>query len=446
MFNQASTFNQNISNWNTAMATNTSFMFSDAELFNQDISGWDVSKVTNITNMFSGASAFNQDISGWTFDTPLTSLSALFRDANAFDQDLSSWDVSGVTSMSAMFDRSGMSKANYDATLSGWAQQSVQSNVTLGAEGLIYCTSASDRQNLIDNNGWTITDAGEQCAPSMVSASLDSDTQITVTFSQNVQTNGTNPTDFTVTDAAGTTYEVTAQADGTAGDTDIVLTVADMSQVTGLIKVTYTNNNNEISDADTGAEFAETDVTGVNIERPFITTWTVTTDDLEIVFPATGNGNNYNIDWGDGSSDQNQTASVSHTYASEGTYIITVSGALKGFLLGTNNPDRTKSGSTIDGTTPVEVMDHSPLPLAVVDSPGSPLTDTNSIRELGSAVPIKVNVFPLVRLSVSLRPKSELASRSSVGASGAVVSTVRLKSALLALVLPAASVAVAVTV
>jgi hypothetical protein len=40
-------------------------MFESATTFNQNISNWNVSNVTNMTNMFNVASSFNQDLSSW---------------------------------------------------------------------------------------------------------------------------------------------------------------------------------------------------------------------------------------------------------------------------------------------------------------------------------------------------------------------------------------------
>ncbi|MCE7997171.1 MAG: T9SS type A sorting domain-containing protein [Roseivirga sp.] len=107
---------------------------------------------------------------------------------------------------------------------------------------------------------------GEMSIPEMVSAVVNSNTEIVVSFSQNVQTNGGNPTDFVVTDALGNTFAVAAQSDGIAGDTDIVLTVTDFSNAIGDLTITYTNNNNEISDTSTGSSFVETDAVGVTAD------------------------------------------------------------------------------------------------------------------------------------------------------------------------------------
>ena len=106
----------------------------------------------------------------------------------------------------------------------------------------------------------------------MESAVKDNETQITLSFNVNVQTNGTNPTDFTVTDGLGTTFAVTAQADGTAGDKEIVLTVADITSAMNGLTVTYANSNNEISDLSGG--FLPSDLTGVAVGGASTTTFT----------------------------------------------------------------------------------------------------------------------------------------------------------------------------
>ena len=81
--------------------------------------------------------------------------------ATAFNQDIGAWEVSNVTNMESMLDNSGISTANYDAILQGWAAQTVQNNINLGAGGLFYCNAEAERQSLIDNFGWTIE--GDAC-------------------------------------------------------------------------------------------------------------------------------------------------------------------------------------------------------------------------------------------------------------------------------------------
>ena len=86
--------------------------------------------------------------------------------------------------------------------------------------------------------------------------------------------------------------------------------------------------------------YAATDVAGnssqetrtINIVQAdaFITTWKTdnigTTDDNQIQISTSGSGYNYQIDWGDGSSDSNVTGDITHTYASVGTYVVTITG------------------------------------------------------------------------------------------------------------------------
>ena len=68
-------------------------MFQNATSFNQDISGWDVSNVIYMTGMFKGATSFNQDLGDWT---------------------------SHAINRHDMFDGSGLDCTNYSLTLFGW--------------------------------------------------------------------------------------------------------------------------------------------------------------------------------------------------------------------------------------------------------------------------------------------------------------------------------------
>jgi len=65
MFNDATSFNQDISQWDVSNATTFGYMFAEATSFNQDISKWDVSKANDFFNMFRGAASFDQDLWQW---------------------------------------------------------------------------------------------------------------------------------------------------------------------------------------------------------------------------------------------------------------------------------------------------------------------------------------------------------------------------------------------
>ncbi|MBK6265418.1 BspA family leucine-rich repeat surface protein [Marivirga sp. S37H4] len=175
MFAEAENFNQDISNWNVINVTNMRNMFESSG-FNQNISSWDVGKVQVMTAMFYNNSAFNQDISGWNVGV-VEQMEIMFKDATSFNQDLSTWNVTAATNMVQMFSSAGLSMVNYDNTLAGWAAQTVQSGVTLGATGLEYCNGEAARNTLINTYGWTISGDSKACpnnAPTAIALSVAS--------------------------------------------------------------------------------------------------------------------------------------------------------------------------------------------------------------------------------------------------------------------------------
>ena len=52
LFDNAYTFNQDLSSWDVSSVTNMSKMFRYAFIFNQDLSSWDVSSVTDMRRCF----------------------------------------------------------------------------------------------------------------------------------------------------------------------------------------------------------------------------------------------------------------------------------------------------------------------------------------------------------------------------------------------------------
>jgi surface protein len=157
MFQGATAFNQNIGGWVTSSVTNMSSMFRSATAFNQNISGWSTANVTDMSNMFQNATSFNENIGGWSTSS-VTNMSSMFSGTTSFNQNIGTWNVSNVQYMDEMLNNSGLSTTNYNALLNGWAAQTVQSSVTLGAQGLTYSSAGlTGRNTLINDDNWIIT-------------------------------------------------------------------------------------------------------------------------------------------------------------------------------------------------------------------------------------------------------------------------------------------------
>jgi surface protein len=197
MFSHSSNFNQPIGSWTTTAVVNMRAMFRSATAFDQDISSWDVGSVINMSTMFYSATNFNQDISSWDINN-VANTNSMFYSASAFNQDLGNWHVDNITNMSGMFIGSALSTANYDSILIGWNNRpSLQNNVTLDSPAH-YCTSDTQRTNIISTYSWTINDAGKQCsAPTVSTGEVTGIDSTTATGNGNItNTGGENPERF----------------------------------------------------------------------------------------------------------------------------------------------------------------------------------------------------------------------------------------------------------
>jgi uncharacterized repeat protein (TIGR02543 family) len=195
MFRDATSFNRDISNWNTSSVTDMNNMFKAAVAFNQDIGGWDTSNVTDMSAMFRLASAFNQNIGSWNTSS-CTKMESLFDNAISFNQDIGGWDTSDVTNFKYMFDNTD----SFNQDIGSWDT----SNVTDMFE--MFANNSGFNQDL---RGWCVTNISSE--PS--------------NFSNNaLLTNANKPLwgkEFTV---ALTTGSNSQSVTGTTAITDIVYT------------------------------------------------------------------------------------------------------------------------------------------------------------------------------------------------------------------------------
>jgi surface protein len=106
--------NPNIKNWNTSKVTNMYGAFYNARVFNQPIGSWNTSNVNNMTGMFHNGYEFNQPIGSW-ITSKVTSMYGMFENASKFNQNIGSWDTSKVTLMMSMF--SGAQSFNQNISL-----------------------------------------------------------------------------------------------------------------------------------------------------------------------------------------------------------------------------------------------------------------------------------------------------------------------------------------
>ena len=162
MFEGATDFNGDLSIWNTENVTDMSSMFEAALRFDGDITSWNTSSVVDMSFMFDRAFRFNQDIANWNTGN-VQDMRLMFHRARNFNQNLGNLNISSVTDMTDMLKDSHLGMLYYDNTLIGWASQTVQPGVNLGAGGLLYCHGATARTALA-TRGWVFNGDTEDCS------------------------------------------------------------------------------------------------------------------------------------------------------------------------------------------------------------------------------------------------------------------------------------------
>lgn len=170
MFKGAVNANPDTSMWNTSSVVDMIFMFNGATNAKPNTSGWNTSNVEFLFGMFRDAINANPETSGWN-TSKVSTMSSMFEGAILANPNTNGWDISSVKFMTNMFKGVTLSVVDYDAILTGFSSQVVQTGVNFHGGNSKYCAiAAHDSLTNAGTNNWSINDAGQDfCQPAYAS-------------------------------------------------------------------------------------------------------------------------------------------------------------------------------------------------------------------------------------------------------------------------------------
>ncbi|MGB0525086.1 MAG: BspA family leucine-rich repeat surface protein, partial [Flammeovirgaceae bacterium] len=256
--------------------TSMARMFRGASSFNaSDLNTWDVSTITDMNNLFSAASVFNGNISAWNVSN-VTNMEAMFQSASAFNQPIGDWNTSKVTAMEFLFESAGA----FNQDISDWDISNLTSTFAM------FSDASSFDQNLGD---WNMSNA----------------TFVALMF---------NNAGLSLSNYDSTLIGWAAQT----LQSNLFLSV------NGLKYCFATAERQHIIDT-YGWSFGG-DAQGCS-DFAFTMTWETTSASESITIPTNSNYTyDYQIIWGDGTTERSLTGDATHTYATAGTYTIEIVG------------------------------------------------------------------------------------------------------------------------
>ena len=125
-FQQARSFNRNVSSWDTSNVVTMERTFDNAaEFAGWGLENWNVNKVTSMRSMFRKVNAqeFNTDLSSWNTSS-VTDFVNCFREDRSFNADISNWNTASVTSLGMFYQA-----LNFNRDLSKWDTSKVINTV-----------------------------------------------------------------------------------------------------------------------------------------------------------------------------------------------------------------------------------------------------------------------------------------------------------------------------